>query len=96
MRLGEDAAADPGVVQEAVQALVAAHGDMGDGVDPQPRRVAAAQAAVEQIDLRRNFGEQRIERFVQQFEARHLGVAQIDDDAGALGRLDARLHASPA
>ena len=55
--------------------------DMGDGVDPQPRRVAAADAAVEKLDLRRDFGEQRIERLVEQFEPRELGVAQIDDDA---------------
>ncbi len=35
--------------------------------------------------------EQRIERLVQQFKPCHFGIAQIDDDAGALGRLDARL-----
>ena len=41
--------------------------------------------------LGRNFLEQRIERFVQELKPRHFGVAQIDDDAGALGGLDARL-----
>ena len=64
---------------------------MRDHVDPQPRRVAATDAAVEQLDLGRDFGKQRIERLVEEFETRDLGVAQIDDDAGALGRLDARL-----
>ena len=38
-----------------------------------------------------DFLEQRIERLVEQFEPRHFGIAQIDDDAGALRRLDARL-----
>ena len=37
------------------------------------------------------FGEQRIERLVEQLEPRHFGVAQVDHDAGAFGRLDARL-----
>ena len=64
---------------------------MGDDVDPQPRHVAAADAAVEQLDVGGNVLEQRIERLVEQFEPRQLGVAQIDDDAGTLGRLDARL-----
>ena len=89
--LGEHAAADAGVVQEAIGPLVAPHGDMGDRVDPQPRRVAPADAAVEQLDLGRNFGKQRIERLVEKFEPRDFGIAQIDDDAGAFGRLDARL-----
>ncbi len=90
VRLGQHTPADAGVMQEAVHALVAAHRDMRDGVDPQPRRVAATDAAVEQIDLGRNFGEQRIERLVEQFETGKFGIAQIDDDAGALGGLDAR------
>ena len=33
----------------------------------------------------------RLERVVEQFEPRGFGVAQVDDHAGALGRLDARL-----
>ena len=64
---------------------------MRDGVDPQPRRIAPADAAVEQVDLRRHFVKQRIERLVEQFEPRQLGVAQIDDDARLLGDLDAGL-----
>ena len=64
---------------------------MRDHVDPQPRLVATADAAVEQVDVRRDFGEQRIERFVEQFKARKLGVAQFDDDAGAFRGLDPRL-----
>jgi hypothetical protein len=90
MRLRQHPPADPGVVQEAVHALVAPHGDMGDGIDPQPRRVAARDAAIEQIDLGGNLRKQRIERFVKEFETGQFGVAQIDDDAGALGGLDAR------
>ncbi len=70
VRLGEHVAADTGVVQKAVEALVAPHGDMGDGVDPQPRRFAAGDAAVEQIDVRRNFGKQRIERLVREVSSR--------------------------
>ncbi len=89
--LREHMPADAAVVQEAVAALVAAHGDMRHRVDPQPRRLAATDAAIEQIDVGRNFREQRIERLVQQLEPRHFGVAQVDDNAGALGGLDARL-----
>ena len=51
----------------------------------------AAQASIKQFDLGRYFGEQRIERLAEELEPRHLGVAQIDHDAGALSRLDARL-----
>ena len=91
VRLGEDMTAEAAVVKKAIATLVASHGDMGDRVDPQARRLAAADAAIEQIDLARNFSKQRIERFVQELKARHFGIAQIDDDAGALGRLDARL-----
>ena len=92
VRLREHMTADLRIlVQETVNALVAPHGDMSDGIDPQPRGVAAAYAAVEQLDLRRDVGKQRIKRLVQEFEPRDLGVAQIDDDAGTLGRLDARL-----
>ena len=94
-RLGQHLAAVAGVLQEAVDALVAAHGHMGDGVDPQPRHAAAADAAIEQVDLRRDLLEQRIERLVEQFEPGHLGVVQIDDDARALGMIDARLRNAP-
>ena len=64
---------------------------MRDHVDPKPRHVALADAAVEQFDAGRDVLEHRIERFVEQFEPRHLGVAQIDHHARALGRLDARI-----
>ena len=64
---------------------------MGDDVDPQPRRIALADAAIEQIDLGRDLREQRIERLVENLQPRHLGVAQVDDDAGAVGGLDPRL-----
>ena len=91
VRFGEHRAAVTRVLDETVLPLVAAHLDMGDDVDPQPRRVTPADAAVEQVDVGRDFGEHRIERLVEQFEAGNVGVAQIDDDAGALGCFDARL-----
>ena len=64
---------------------------MGHHVDPQPRRLALADAAIEQIDLFGDLRKQRIERLVEDFEPRDFGVAQIDDDAGAIGGLDPRL-----
>ena len=91
MRLGDHDAAEAGVLHEAVDALVAPHHDMGDHVDPQPRRIALADAAVEQVDLLGHLREQGIERLVENLEPRHLGIAQIDHDAGAVGGLDPRL-----
>ena len=58
MQLREHDAAEAGVLHEAVDALVAAHHDMGDHVDPEPRRFALADAAIEQIDLLRDLREQ--------------------------------------
>ena len=48
--LGKHDAAETGILHEAVGALVAAHQDVRDHIDPQPRRLALADAAVEQID----------------------------------------------
>src|SRR5262245_48687513 len=90
-RLGEHAAAIARVLQEAVDALVAPHRHVGDHVDPQTRRIARHQPAVEQVDIGRELGEHRIERLVQQLEPRGLGVAHVDDDGGALRDLDTRL-----
>jgi hypothetical protein len=64
---------------------------MGNDIDPQPRRFALADTAIEQIDLLRNLREQRVERFIQNLKPCHFGVTQIDDNAGAIGGLDARL-----
>ena len=94
MRFGEHDAAEAGVLHEAVDPLVASHHHMGDHVDPQPRRFALADAAIEQIDLFGDLRKQRIERLVEDFEPRHFGVAQIDDDAGAIGGLDPRLRSA--
>ena len=91
---GNHDAAEAGVLHEAVDPLVASHQHMGDHVDPQPRRIALADAAIEQIDLFGNLREQRIERLVENFEPGHFGIAQIDHDAGAIGRLDPRLAAA--
>ncbi len=88
---GDHDAAEAGILHEAVDALVASHHDMGDDIDPQPRRFALADAAIEQVDLFRDLREQRVERLVENFQPRHLGVAQVDDDAGAIGGLDPRL-----
>ena len=91
VRLRDHDAAEAGVLHKAIDALVAAHRDMRDHVDPQPRVLALADAAIEQIDLIRNLREQRIERLVQDLQPRHFGVAQIDHDTGTVGRLDPRL-----
>jgi len=63
---------------------------MRDDVDPQPRRIALADAAIEQVDLIRDLREQRIERLVQNFEPGDFCIAQIHDDAGAIRGLDPR------
>ena len=88
MRLGYHDAAETGILHEAVDALVAAHQHMRDHVDPQPRRLALADATIEQVDLFGDLREQRIERLVQDLEPGHLGIAQFDHDAGAVGGLD--------
>src|ERR1700738_2804572 len=88
---GDHDAAETAILHEAVDALVAPHHDMSDDVDPQPRRIALADAAIEQVDLFGNLRKQRVERLVQNFEPRHFGVAQVDDHAGAIGGLDPRL-----
>jgi hypothetical protein len=42
---------------------------MGDGIDPQARRLSPADAAIEQVYLSGDFLEQRVERLVQQLRA---------------------------
>src|SRR6202165_151259 len=84
-------AAETGVLHEAVDALVASHHNMSNDVDPQPRRIALAAAAIKQIDLLRNLRKQRVERVVQNLKPGHFGVTQVDDDADAIGGLDPRL-----
>ena len=91
VRLGDHDAAEARVLREAIDALVAAHRNMRHRVDPQPRRLAPADAAIEQVDLARDLVEYGIERLVQQLEAGDLGIVQVDDDGGALGVIDARL-----
>ena len=91
MRLGDHDAAEAGILHEAIDALVAPHHHMRHHVDPQPRRLALADAAIEQVDLLGHLGEQRIERLVQDLEPGDLGIAQFDHDAGAVGGLDAGL-----
>ncbi len=92
--LGEHDAAEAGVLHEAIDSLVAPHHDVGHHVDPQPRSLALADAAIEQIDGIGNLREQRIERLVQNFEPGDFGIAQVDDDAGAIGGLDPRAAAA--
>ena len=67
------------------------HRHVSDHVDPQPRRVAGDDAAIEQVDFGWNVSEDAVERLVEQFEPGDLGIAQVDDDPGALGQIDARL-----
>jgi hypothetical protein len=56
---------------------------VGHHVDPQPRALALADAAIEQIDGIGNLRKQRIERLVQNLEPGDFGIAEVDDDAGA-------------
>ena len=91
MRFRQHDAAEPGVLHETIQSLVAPHHDVRDHIDPQPRCVALADATIEQIDAIRNFLEQRIECLVENLETRDFGVAQIDHDAGTIRSLDPRL-----
>jgi len=88
-RFRQHLAPEPRILDEAVNALVASHLDMRDGIDPQARSVAARQTAIEQVNTIRNFRKHWIELFIEELKARNLGVPQIDDHAGALRRLDA-------
>ena len=63
---------------------------MGYRIDPQPRRSAAADPTIKQIDVGGNFLKYRIERLVEQFEPGKLGILQVDDNARTLGLIDAR------
>ena len=72
VRLREHDATKTAVLNEAVDALVASHQDMRDDVDPQPRRLALADAAVEQVDMIRHLREQQIQRLVQNLQPRDL------------------------
>ena len=47
VRLGQYVASHPAVVQETVNAFIAPHRDMRHRIDPQSRRLAAANAAIE-------------------------------------------------
>ena len=91
VRFRNQDAAETGVLHEAISALVTAHHNVGDDIDPQPGRFALADATVEQIDAVRNLRKQRIQRFAQNFEPGDFRIAQVDDDAGTIGSLDARL-----
>jgi hypothetical protein len=64
---------------------------MRDHIDPQPWGFTLAHPAIEQIDLFGDLRKQGIERLVQDLEARDFGVAQLDDDADAIGGFDPRL-----
>jgi hypothetical protein len=81
----------PRILHEAILSLVATHLDMSNHVDPKPRHITLAHAAVEQVHVTRHILEQRIESFIEQIQARNVSVTQVHDDAGALGRFDARV-----
>src|SRR5689334_3539343 len=91
MGFGKHDAAVAGVLHKAVGALVASHQHMRHHIDPESRRFALADAALEQIDPLRHLREQGIKGFVEELEPGDFGVAQIDHDAGAVSRLDPRL-----
>jgi hypothetical protein len=88
--LGQHLAAVTSVQQQTIAPLVAAHVDMSDRVDPQPRCIAPADATIEQFDLGWHLGKQRIERLVEHFQPGQLGIAQIDHHTRAIGARDAR------
>jgi len=88
---GQDGTAVARLLHEAILALVAAHLDMRDHVDPQPRHIAARNTSVKQFDVGRHLVENRIERLVENFEPSKLRIAQVDDDTGAVGGLDSCL-----
>src|SRR5690606_17801177 len=68
--LGQHGAAVARILHETILAFVAAHLDMGDNVDPEPRGLAPADATVEQLDLFRNVRKQGIERLAEQLQPR--------------------------
>ena len=82
---GEHDAADPRVLQEAVGAAVAAHRDMADRVDPQPRLQARRDGEVEQVDVGRHLGKDRREFGGQEVKPHAACLAQFDDDVVAIG-----------
>ena len=67
------------------------HFDKSDHVNEQPWPLARRDAAIKQVDGRRNLSEDWIERVVEQFKARKFRAAQVADHVGALGLFDARL-----
>ena len=90
-RLGEDHWPVACILHKAIGAPVARHRDMRDHIDPQPRRLAARDAAIELLEVARNFRVKRIERFVEEFEPRDFRIVQFDDNGAAFGGFDARL-----
>ena len=88
--LGQHPAAMPRVLQKTVDAPVMRHCDMCEHVDPQPRRLAARQAAIEKLDLHGNLGEDRVQRFIQDVKPRELRVVQVQHHAGAIRSFDPR------
>ena len=63
---GKNPAADGRVVQKRDTVLSCPMATWATRIDPQPRRVTAAHATIEQIDFRRNFSKPAIQRFVEQ------------------------------
>ena len=51
----------------------------------------ADELRFEDVDRTEDFPEQRFERLIQDLEPRNLGIAQVDDHAGAVGGVDPRL-----
>lgn len=79
------------VLHKAIGALVVSHFDEGDHVHKQARALAGRDAAIKQVNGRWNLRKDRLERVMQQVEAREFRAAQIADHVGSLGLLDARL-----
>src|SRR5947208_3463266 len=51
----------------------------------------AEPSRVEQVYFRRDFGKQRLQRLVEQFEPGDFRIVQIDHDTAALRGIDPRL-----
>ena len=80
-----EAADRTGVVVDLRDAEVARLEILNEALDPLFGQIP------ERIDLFGNLREQMIERLVENLEPGDFGVAQIDHDTGAIGRLDAGL-----
>ena len=84
-RFGEHHTADARILEEAIGAAVASHGDMADGVDPQARLQAGRDDKVEIVHVGGHVGKDRREFGGKQIEPHAMRLAHVDDDVVAVG-----------